>query len=199
MKKLIFFALILTLASFKTADTTLTAQERKFAMDELNRTKESLLNSMKGLSTEQLNFKATPTSWSIAECMEHLAISENNIWGALDACLKTPVDPAKRSELKFTDTDLVKMITDRSTKRKTIERFEPKGASLDESVKDFTAKRDAHIDYVKNTTDDLRNRYAQMPFGALDGYQVIIFMSGHTARHTAQIEEVKADANFPKK
>jgi len=28
---------------------------------------------------------------------------------------------------------------------------------------------------------------------------VIIFMAGHTARHTAQIEEVKADANYPKK
>ena len=198
MKKLLFFAAILTLVSFKSADT-LTSQERQFAIDELNRTKENLLNSIKGLSKEQLNFKSSPTSWSIAECTEHLAISETNIWGALDGCLKTPADPTKRSDVKFADADLLKMITDRSHKVKTMEAFEPKGATFDESVKNFTSKRDEHLAYIKNTQDDLRNRYAQMPFGTLDAYQVVIFMSGHTARHTAQIAEVKADPNFPKK
>lgn len=199
MKKLLLFVAVLTLVSFKTADTTLTAEERKFALDELSRTRENLLNGIKGLSLEQLNFKSTPTSWSIAECTEHLAISENNLWGAMDGCLKQPADPAKRGEVKFGDADLLKMITDRSFKVKTMEPFEPKGASFEESVKDFTSKRDAHLEYVKTTKDDLRNHFAQMPFGTLDAYQVIIFMSGHTARHTAQIEEVKVDANYPKK
>jgi hypothetical protein len=199
MKKLLLFAAILALVSFKPAPTELTEQERKFAWDELTRTKENLLNSIKGLSKEQLNYKATPTSWSIAECTEHLAISENNIWGAFDGCMKAPADPAKRSELKFSDTDLMKMITDRSFKVKTNERFEPKGASHEESVSDFTAKRDAHLEYVKTTKEDLRGHVAQMPFGMLDGYQIVIFMSGHTARHTAQIEEVKTDPNYPKK
>lgn len=199
MKKLFFLAIILTFVSFKTADTTLTAQERKFGIDELTRTKENLLNSIKGLSNEQLNFKSSPTSWSIAECTEHLAISEGNIWGMLDGALKSPADPAKRSEVKVADADLLKMITDRTNKIKTSEAFEPKGATFEESVKGFTDKRDAHIDYVKNTNDDLRNRYAQLPFGPVDAFQVIIFMSGHTARHTAQIEEVKTNPNYPKK
>jgi hypothetical protein len=199
MKKLFLFATILALVSFRPATREITEQERKFAWDELTRTKENLLNSVKGLSKEQLNFKATPTSWSIAECTEHLAISENNIWGAFEGCMKAAADPAKRSEVKFTDPDLIKMITDRSFKVKTNEKFEPKGATHEESVKDFAAKRDTHLEYVKTTKEDLRNHFAQMPFGTLDAYQVIIFMSGHTARHTAQIEEVKADPNYPKK
>jgi len=199
MKKLLLFALILTLVSFKTADTELTKDERKFAQDELKRTKENLLNSIKGLSKEQLNFKSTPESWSIAECTEHIALAENNIWGMVDGALKQPADPAKRSEVKVTDADLIKMITDRTTKRKTIEGFFPKGATVEESVKDFNAKRDAHLEFVKATKDDLRNRYSQLPFGTIDAYQTILFMSAHTARHTAQIEEVKADPNYPKK
>lgn len=199
MKKLLLFVAVLTLVSFKTADTTLNAEERKFAIDELSRTKENLLNSIKGLSKEQLNFKSTPTSWSIAECTEHLAISEGNLWGALDESLKAPADPAKRAEVKFTDADLIKMITDRSWKVKTPEPFEPKGVSHEDAIKDFTAKRDAHMEYVKTTKDDLRNRYAQFPFATMDAYQLILFMAGHTTRHTAQIEEVKADANYPKK
>jgi uncharacterized damage-inducible protein DinB len=199
MKKLLLFVAVLTLVSFKTADTTLTAEERKFAMDELNRTKENLLNSIKGLSKEQLNFKSTPTSWSIAECTEHLAISEGNLWGALDGALKAPADPAKRAEVKFSDADLLKMITDRTNKIKTPEMFEPKGVTHEDAIKDFTGKRDAHLEYVKTTKDDLRNRYAQFPFATVDAYQVIIFMAGHTTRHTAQIEEVKTDPNYPKK
>jgi hypothetical protein len=199
MKKLLLFVAVLSLVSFKTTDTSLTAEERKFGMDELTRTKESLMKSINGLSNEQLNFKSSPESWSIAECVEHIAISENTIWGAVDGALKQPADPARRAEVKVSDTDVVTMVTDRTNKVKTKEIFEPKGATLEESVKDFTEKRNAHLEYVKNTNDDLRNRYAQFPFGTFDAFQVIIFMSAHTARHTAQIEEVKAHENFPKK
>src|SRR5688572_14450645 len=199
MKKLTLLMAVLTLISFKTADTTLSAEERKFAMDDLNKSREYFLNSIKGLSKEQLNFKSTPTSWSIAECAEHIAISENNLWAAMEGTLKTPADPSRRGEVKSADADVIKMITDRSYKVKTQEMFEPKGATLEESVKDFKAKRDAHTEYVKSTQDDLRNRYAVFPFATFDSYQLILFMSGHTTRHTAQIEEVKADANYPKK
>jgi len=168
MKKLLLFAAILTLVSFKTADTELTDQERKFAWDELNRTKENLLNTIKGLSKEQLNFKSTPASWSIAECTEHLAISEGNLWGALDGALKAPADPTRRAEVKFADADLLKMITDRTNKIKTSEMFEPKGITHEDAIKGFTGKRDAHMEYVKTTKDDLRNRYAQFPFATME-------------------------------
>jgi hypothetical protein len=32
----------------------------------------------------------------------------------------------------------------------------------------------------------------------LDAYEWILFVAGHSERHTKQINEVKADANFPK-
>jgi hypothetical protein len=35
--------------------------------------------------------------------------------------------------------------------------------------------------------------------GELDAYQWMLFMAAHSKRHLAQIEEVKADPNFPKK
>ena len=33
----------------------------------------------------------------------------------------------------------------------------------------------------------------------LDGQQWLLYLSGHTMRHTAQIQEVKANSAFPKK
>ncbi|HWA33619.1 MAG TPA: hypothetical protein VG737_05795, partial [Cyclobacteriaceae bacterium] len=110
-------------------------------------------------------------------------------------------DASKRGEVKMKDDQLFNMITDRSNKVKTQEVFEPKNkfASVDGSIKEFKEKRAAHINYVKTTKDDLRDRYAQLKFGTIDAYQAILFMAGHTERHVKQMEEVIASAGFPKK
>jgi len=191
----------LALVSFSVPDTSLTDQERKLGMDQLTNSKNHLLTAIKGLSPGQLNFKATPTSWSIAECTEHIAISESLLYGMVEDALKTPADPSRRGEVKMTDEQVIGMISSRDSKFKTAEPFEPTGkfGSHDGTVKEFLAKRDAHIAYVKSTKDDLRNRYAVRPFGTFDTFQAILFMAGHSERHTKQIEEVKADPNFPKK
>ena len=201
MKKLFIPFVLIALAGFKTPDSALTDQERKIAIAHLTETKEFLQHSIKGLSTEQLNFKSGPESWSVAECVEHIAISENMIFGMCEGGMKAPADPSKRSEVKMSDEQLYAMITDRSGKVKTSEAFVPTGkfGSYDGSVKEFLAKRNNHIDYIKATQDDLRNHYATLPFGLIDTYQVVVFMAGHTKRHTMQIEEVKANPNFPKK
>jgi len=201
MRTIVLCLMTLALVSFSVPDTSLTDQERKLGMDQLTNSKNHLLTAIKGLSPAQLNFKATPTSWSIAECTEHIAISESLLYGMVEDALKTPADPSRRGEVKMTDEQVIGMISSRDSKFKTAEPFEPTGkfGSHDGTVKEFLAKRDAHIAYVKSTKDDLRNRYAVRPFGTFDTFQAILFMAGHSERHTKQIEEVKADPNFPKK
>jgi hypothetical protein len=44
----------------------------------------------------------------------------------------------------------------------------------------------------------LRNHVASSPIGTYDAYQLILLIGAHSNRHTQQIEEVKADPNFPK-
>ncbi len=201
MKRLILCLMTLALVSFTAPDTGLTDAERKMAIDQLTKSKDHMVAAVKGLSAAQLNYKASPTSWSIAECAEHIAISESMLFGMVEGALKQPADPSRRAEVKMTDDQVLGMITDRSSKFKTQEPFEPTGkfGSHEGTVKEFVAKRDAHIGYVKSTKDDLRNRYAVMPFATFDSYQAILFLAGHSERHTMQMEEVKADANFPKK
>ncbi len=199
MKKIILPIVVLALVSFGIIDPGLTDEERKMAIEELARTQERLTSTVEGLSDEQLNFKATPESWSVAECIEHLAISEGMIGGMLQGALKEPADASKRDSIKIADTDLMKMISNRDQKVKTREAFEPSGkfGSHAETVKAFTDKRGEHIEYLKTTRDDLRNHYGQLPFGTVDGLQILLFMSGHTERHVAQMEEVIAHADFP--
>ena len=69
--------------------------------------------------------------------------------------------------------------------------------SLPETLQAFNSDRNKLAEYVQTTNDDLRNHIAKLPFGNIDTYQLVLMISAHTNRHTQQIEEVKADPNFP--
>lgn len=202
MKKLLLLVPVLFLLSFTANNTGLTKKEKKFAAKYLKETHQALEQAVSGLSAAQLDFKPAADKWSIKECVYHLALSENNLWAWIDGVIKAPANPEKRSEIKMKDEAVMAGLADRTNKVKTMEPFEPKNAKWNttgEALTGLKAARDAHADYMKTTADDLRNHVApQTPLGAMDAYQLVLFMSAHTTRHTKQIEEIKADANFPK-
>ncbi|MCZ6593484.1 MAG: DinB family protein [Bacteroidetes bacterium] len=201
MKTLIFTISLFALAAFTLVDSGLTKEEREAAIAEMNSSHDHLLITLRGLSETQINYKSDAESWSIAECVEHITISEITFAEMVQGLLQTPADPAKRSEIKITDKELIAMIVDRSNKVKTQKPFEPTGkfGSHKATLETFEAKRSANIEFVKNTVDDLRNRVQQFPFGTVDAYQIILFMAAHTERHVRQIEEIMTSENFPKK
>jgi hypothetical protein len=51
---------------------------------------------------------------------------------------------------------------------------------------------------VKTTNADMRNHVATLPFGSVDSYQLVLMIAAHTNRHVAQMNEVKANAAYPK-
>ncbi len=97
-------------------DTSLSKQERKFAITHLKDTKTDLLKSIRGLSDAQLNFKPSPDQWSIKECFYHLAVAESGFWDILETSMKKPATPEKRSEVKISDEDLLKPLPTRLIK-----------------------------------------------------------------------------------
>ena len=198
---LLLTLLVLTGLAGNTHSISLSGKERKVLVNHLKDSKSDFLKSVKNLSEEQLNFKAAADKWSVKECIYHITLAENNIWAMAEAQLKQPVNPEKRSEIKITDEKLVQMMTDRSNKFQAPETFRPEQAkwkSADEALEEFKEKRAEHLKYVKTSTEDMRNHVAQTPFGYADAYQMILMLSAHTMRHTKQIEEVKANPNFPK-
>lgn len=201
--KCIFLAIALMLAADGTQ--TLTQEERDRAVAELEGSKKAFLDATKGLSAAQWNFKAAPERWSVAECSEHIALSEGFIFGLVsERIMKAPANPEKRDAAKGKDEMIVKMLQDRSHKATAPEPIDPAkhGAMApEESVKLFLDNRAHTIEYMKTTQEDLRDHLFDHPvpaIGTLDGYQWILLISGHTRRHTLQILEVKADPNFPK-
>jgi hypothetical protein len=182
-------------------DDVLSKKERKFAADHMKNTKAVLQDAVKGLSPAQLDYKAGADKWSVKDCIHHIAASEKTLWGMLEASMKAAATPEKKKDLKLTDEEVIKRLESREPRVKTFTPLEPQNTgykSLDEALNDFKATRAAHIKYIKATSEDLRNHFVQMPFGLLDCYQLCLMISAHTNRHTQQLNEVKADANFPK-
>lgn len=197
-------SLILVLAAILLAGSvmaqSLTKEERKAAIKYINWSNKELKKSLKGLSTAQLNYKSAPDRWSPQECLYHIAFSEGALRGALDQALQAPADPAAKAELKATDDEIKAMITNRSSKIKTAEPFEPQNTGFktyDEALAAFKSKRSMLIDLVKNSNADMRNHIVALPFGKMDAYQFILFIAGHTNRHTQQLNEVKTATGYP--
>jgi len=200
MRKIFFILGLPLIFSFVATNTELTKKEREDAASYFKETQKAVANEIKGMSENQLKWKPADSVWSITDCVEHIALSEKNIFDWAMGTLKTEANPAKRAELKRSDEEIKKMITDRSFRVKTREGFIPTGQFGDakQTLKVFDERREALIKYVKETKDDLRNHIAESPLGLVDTYQLLIFLSAHTKRHTLQIEELKANPNFPK-
>ena len=182
-------------------NTSISKKERKYSINLMKDTKTDVLQTVKGLSDAQLNFKSSAESWSVKECMYHIAVTEKNLWVMLEGAMKASANPDKRSEIKITDEQLVSMMESREKKVKTIAPLEPQNTgykTMDEAMSDFKTRRAEHIKYLKTTTEDLRNHVLQMPFGYIDCYQLGLMIASHSERHRKQMEEVKANPNYPK-
>jgi hypothetical protein len=201
MNKILLFLGIGLLFGLKPVDKTLTPQERDFAIQFMTSTRDSLVLDVKGLSADQLNWKADTSRWSVAQCVEHIALAEAALTMAYQQALKSPADPSKRDSIKYTDQQIIGFLTDRSRKFQAPEMLKPIGtfASFQASLDSFVARRNRNIEFVKNTQADLRDHCSTFPgVGTVDDYQVILFMVSHSKRHTKQLEEVKASPGFPK-
>ena len=184
-----------------TAPTTLTSQEREAALKNFQETRDKFLKSIAGLSPQQWTFKSAPDRWSVAEVSEHIAVSESTLFGLVQKTMQSPAAPEKRDLVKGKDEMILQRVPDRSHKAQAPEFLRPTGrwATEAELTKAFEDSRAATMEYIRTTNDDLRDHFFDHPvFGTLDGYQWLLLISAHSARHTAQIEEVKADPNFPK-
>jgi uncharacterized damage-inducible protein DinB len=176
-------------------------QERDRAQSELQATRKQFLDAIEGLSPAQWNFKPDAKTWSVAECAEHIALSEDVIFGMVRGKLMSAPPVDSRPEGTIKDEDVLKRLTDRSQKAQAPETLQPKRkwATREELAGAFRASRDRTLDYVRTTGDDLRSRYGKHPVGNLDAYQWLLLISAHSERHVLQLLEVKASAGFPKR
>ena len=180
------------------AGQDVTSQDREKGLRYLAESRRGVVEAVKGLSEEQWKFKPATDRWSIAEIVEHLAVTEElvaeNILGQLG---KAPA-PAADRDPKAVDTRILTLGPDRSTKFQAPPPLVPTGRwAPTVALEHFLTSR-AQTAEILSSTHDLRGHSVNHPvLGPLDGYQWILAAAAHSERHTKQILEVKADPRFP--
>lgn len=187
MKTLRAFLVLALLAPAAFADESL--------VKELERTEAKLLQAVDGLTPAQWAYKPAPDRWSIAECVEHIVAAESFIRGMAAKSLETPAGVAANQ-----DETILKFLPDRTKKFKAPEPLVPtnKFADAAAAIAAYKTERAKTIELAKTDKDFRAHGSEHFALGQLDSYGWVLFLSAHSERHTLQIEEVKADANFPK-
>ena len=187
---------ICSVAGFAGQD--ISVQEREHAIRYLASTRDGVIEAVKGLSDAQWKFKPAPDRWSIAEITEHLALIEGLVTNILQKLPQAPPGAPDR-DTKQADEMILARVPDRSTKVQAPPDAVPIGRwTPGEALDHFLANR-AEVTNLLRSSSDLRGHVINNPvLGPLDGYEWILTVAAHSARHTKQILEVKADPRYPR-
>jgi hypothetical protein len=188
-------------------DPKITSTELDHARLYLQQTQNGIVGATKGLSQAQWKFKPAPDRWSIAEIVEHVVVAQEVILGPIrEQLAKAPV--VSERDNKRVDAIVENQLPDRTSKFQAPEILRPTGRWTPAVAMDRLSKNYAQLLEYLEKTPDLRQHAVDAPplkavskgeYETMDGYQWILTAAAHTERHTKQILEVRADANFPAK
>jgi len=177
-----------------------TEADRKYIVDNLILTRDSLIEETKNLSETQWNFKESADRWSIKQVVEHINIWElllmNEVSKAISAGPRPELKKMERPDSTYLNFILEQKPHISVEYTKPFTYTLPMGLNSGENnVAWFLKMRNESIGYLKKADEDLRSCY--QPNGK-KVHQVYITIFGHCERHLRQIRKVKANANFPK-
>ena len=186
----------MTNVSSTLAETGLTSEEIVRASRHLAVTGASVFEAVSGLSEEQWNFTPDSDTWSIADIMEHLVLLEGRVHGII--ANMGNASPAEFGHaLGETDDFIINQVPLRSVKVKAPPPVCPsKRWTGPEALAAWMASREKTMQLLGAPL--LRGRVVLHPLmGPWDGYQWLLAVASHSARHAAQMRELKADPKFP--
>lgn len=180
-----------------------TRGERDRVMSALHGSRKLLVDATAGLTPAQWSYKPAPEKWSIAEIVEHLAMTEPMLMGMVAKSVAGPADADLAGKRTMKDEEVLKNIGTRDPAKPVSappmlapqKKFATPAAAMDALL----AERKKTIAYIEKTDDDLRHHAFQIPGGVMDSLQGLLMIAAHTDRHVDQIREVKAAAGYPKR
>lgn len=169
---------------------------------EIEAVRQSIYDAVAELSQAQLDFKATPESWSITENLSHLNKVERGLpklYTILlqkieEAGLKPETEGSMLNSLDHAQLDVA------TQKFQAPERVLPQaGLTKAEVLAALKQSRQAILDAVAPAGEyDLSGvTWPHPALGDINFYQWVLFVGKHEKRHLGQMEEIKKAAGFP--
>ena len=169
---------------------------RAISVEKLNATREAFRNAVDGLSEAQARFKPSPDRWNVEEIVEHVAVAEHGMYVFITRLHEVSIDPHAAESA----ASLAGALDRKTTPLSAPERVHPKGrfGDLNGALDKFLENRERTIEFVKSCQDDLCTRIIRHPLGLMNGQDCLTVLTYHPARHIEQINELKAEPDFPR-
>ncbi len=152
---------------------------------------DALAKALEGIEESTAALRPRPGSWSVVECVEHLALSELALLSRLREA--TPGDSLhedRAREAKFQD-----LAMNRARRIEAPEVVIPKIATTDlgQAVEGFHAARRETVRFVDQFPGDLHSWLTIHPLitRPVNCYEMLVLMAMHPRRHALQIAEAR--------
>jgi hypothetical protein len=175
--------------------------------NDLKATSDDTRDTFGHLSTEQLNWKPSPESWSVGQCFDHLVVAHEELLSRIERRVRDGEKPAFFEKIPFLPklfgSVVVKAVSPETARKiKNPAIFDPaKSGVAPDVIEKFLANQEkvaASITASENI--DVEKTIMTSPvavfvtYSVLDGYRVIV---RHGERHLAQAKRVMETEGFP--
>ena len=161
-----------------------------------------------GLSNAQLNWKPAPEKWSIAQCLDHLAITSHGFDGYFSEALvrgrkKWPVSTGPAYSPSFMGGWLIKVVHPETGRNLTAPKiFRPaESSNIDAPLEKFLQQQERFIEFVRKTDGvDYNKTRLRSPVTPLMRYSLadaFVVTVVHGRRHLVQARRVRETSGFP--
>lgn len=168
---------------------------------------ETVNKQFSNLTELQINWKPSEERWSVGECIEHLAITQN-LYNLKFIKLQSLFETSEEGEFKFKHTFSGRMILkyvdpESATRSKTFKVFKPASKKINTSIiGSFCEEVEAMISFAENMHGiDLTKLKINSPVTKLLRMNVgdaLLINLYHNRRHLNQAEKITIENNFPK-
>lgn len=172
-------------------NTCVERDEKERVLADLESGREALLDVLTGVTEDVAVVSPVPGKWSVLECVEHLAVSEEYLFGQIEA--------SHASEVATLNEKREALIVARGLDRtRTIESPEvgrpaARFSTLAEAVQSFLAARERTVRFVESCGEDLRAKSTWHPIvGIVNCHETLLMIAVHPHRHARQIAEIKS-------
>ncbi len=161
-----------------------------------------------GLSETQLNWKPAPDKWSIAQCLDHLAVATSKFGPYFTAALararkKWPVTSSPSYRPTLIGGLLIKQVVPETGRNLSAPKvFRPSESNIHASLESFLEQQERFIKFVRETDGvDYNKTRLRSPVTPLMRYSLadaFVVTVVHGQRHLAQARRVREMSGFPK-
>ena len=164
--------------------------ERQNLLNAMASGQEALLNVLNGVSEEMALRKTDEDRWSILDCVEHLAVTEEFLFSQIleGESSDTPAGSRER------EAKILARGTDRTRRVAAPHAVVPHSrfSTLSEALQAFFGARERTLRYIENCEEDPRSKNTTHPIlGPANCHEMLLMMSIHPGRHAKQIAEIR--------